>query len=581
MMRSAVRKTFLCGALVLALAACSGKPETGLTSGEGILRYVPAETPYVLAMTKRIPDDVRAKLGAGTRQVMQAYPQMLRAALSQAAEEEAEQSAEAAERIERLTAILDELAAMVTPEGIPAAGIDENSTAALYGVGLLPVLRVTLSDGALFERTFAELEAKAGGKMAVAAVDGHSYRYAADEQGRFIVAVIDDQLVVSFVPAELPEDLLKSVLGLTLPRTSIAASGALAELAATYGYLEYGLGMIDIQRLAATFLDEQSGVNQWLLASMDHDATALTDACRAEIRSMAGIVPRIVTGYTALTARNIATNSVFELRRDLAAGLQTITAPVPGLGREQEGLFSFGMSLDLAAAREFYAARLAAMEANPYECELFADLQAGVARGKAALQQPLPPVAYGVRGFLAVVEDIHGLDFQAKQPPTSIDMRFLLASDNPQGLVAMGAMFSPEIAALNLQPNGKPQKLGLPALASMVDAAYIAMTDDALALSVGAGSERGLTDMLKAAPARPEPFLSVDVDAGRYYGFLGSAITTGIAQSDDPEAAQAAEMMAATSDMMKSFEDLFSRVSFTIRFTERGIEMPSNVSLAE
>lgn len=581
-MPTVIRNTLLCFAfaLPLALIACSDEPQSVLTSEEGILRYVPADTAYVFAMPKRVPDDVREKLGAGTAEIMNAYRKLAQAAIDQRPEdpEDAELTAEGRQRI---SALIDEVAAMITPEGIPAAGIDRDSTAAIYGVGLLPVLRVTLSDGARFDDTFAKLEEQGGATMDVATIEGHSYRYAGDEKGRFIVAVIGNQLVISMVPSDLPEDLLKSVLGLTLPSNSIADSGALAELAETYGYLEYGLGIIDIERLAATFLDEQSGINKWLLQTMDHDTAALTDVCKAEIRSLAGIVPRVVSGYTELSTENLNTRSVFELRSDLAAGLQTITAPVPGLGQEQGGLFSFGMSLDMQAARKFYSARLDAMEADPYECELLADLQAGVAQGQAALNQPLPPVVYGIRGFLAVVDEIQGLDIQKKQPPTKIDMRFLLATDNAPALLAMGAMFSPEIAALNLQPDSKPVKLDVPALSSTVDAAYIAMSEDALALSVGSGSEAGLAEMLKATSPQPAPFMSMDMDAARYYGFLGDAMAGNLAASDDPAEVQSAEMVQATSGMMRTFEKLFSRVSFDVQFTERGVEIPSRMSLAE
>lgn len=584
-MPTAIRKTLLCLVLAvpLTLVACSDKPKSVLTSEEGILRYVPAETPYVFAGLKPLPDDVREKFAASTEAAIEIYPRLLKAALipTPADTEQAELTAE--ER-ERYAAIIDELAAMITPEGIPAAGIDyRESVAAFYGVGLLPVLRITLTDGALFNETFGKLEKRAGKSLDVATIDGHSYRYAGDEKGRLILAVIDDQLVVSLVPADLPENLLKSVLGLTLPANTIAESGTLAELAETYGYLEHGLGMIDVQQVAATFLDEQAGVNEWLLKAFDHDTVALTDVCKAEIRSMAGIMPRVTSGYTELSTENMTMNSVLELRSDLAAGLQAITAPVPGLGQDHGGLFSFGMSLDMAAAREFYAARLDAMEADPYECELFADLQAGVAQGRAALQQPLPPVVYGIRGFLTVIEDIQGLDIEKKQPPTKIDMRFLLASESPQGLLAMGAMFSPQIASLDLQPDSKPVKLEIPALTS-VGAAYIAMSEDALALSVGSESGTKLSAMLKATSAQPAPFMSMEMDAGRYYRLLGDAIASSAATGGAnaaPADPQSAEMLQATSDMMKAMEQLLSRIAFDVQLTERGIEIPSSMTLAE
>lgn len=584
-MHNAIRSKLLRLAFFLPLlvTACSDAPEDAsetLTAEDSILSYVPAETPYVFAALEPMPDEVKDKLGPMTQEVVQAYKKLVQAAINQPPEDPETEAKMSAEEKQRLSAMLDELAGMISVDGIPEAGIDSDSKAAFYGVGLLPVLRVSLSDGALFEATFKKLETKAGGEMDVATIDGHSYRYGGTNEARLIVAVIEDQLVVTVVPVAMPEDLLKSVLGLTLPDTSIAESGALGTVAEKYGYKAYGLGIVDVERIAATFVDDQSGVNNTLLSLMEHDTSNLSDVCKAEIRSMAGIMPRVVTGYTEITPEHIASNSVFELRSDIATGLQSVTAPVPGLGAEQGGLFSFGMSLNLGAARDFYSARLDALEADPYECELFADLQASMAEGRAMLNQPVPPIVYGFRGFLAVVDNIQGMDIQKKQPPTEIDMRFLIATENAQGLLAMGAMFSPEIASLNLKPDSQPVKLELPAVAAMADAAYVAMSENALALSVGNGSEAGLTKMLSASSVEPAPFMSMDMDAARYYGFMGDAMAAG-GEDGDPEDVQSAEMVQATSDVMKAFERMFSRVAFDIQFTERGIEIPSDMVLAE
>ena len=117
-------------------------------------------------------------------------------------------------------------------------------------------------------------------------------------------------------------------------------------------------------------------------------------------------MPRIVGGYNDLSTEQIASTAIFELRDDIAGELTKLSAPVPGLGKDHGGLMSFGLGLDLLAARKFYEARLDALDANPYECELFAELQAGVAGGRAALQAPLPPIVYGIKGFLAVSSDM-------------------------------------------------------------------------------------------------------------------------------------------------------------------------------
>ncbi|HZD51623.1 MAG TPA: hypothetical protein VE175_01130, partial [Woeseiaceae bacterium] len=354
----------------------------------------------------------------------------------------------------------------------------------------------------------------------------------------------------------------------------------LATLAGTYGYTAYGLGLVDVGRIAGTFLDEQSGVNDALLKLMEHDRTTLSDVCRDEIRAVAGVVPRVVAGYTEMSTERITSKSVIELRGDLATGLQQITAPVPGLGQEHGGLLSLGMSIDLPALREFYSARLDALEADPFECELFADAQSGVAAGRAALQKPLPPAVYSFHGFLAVIDDIKGMDIAKKQPPTDIDMRFLLASSNAQGLVAMGAMFSPQIAELDLKPDSKPVKLDLPAGAAPISEAWVAMSEDALAVSVGAGGAAALTELMTSSAAEPSPFMSMDVDAGRYYGFLGDTLATAEPAGADEKAAPR-EVIEATEELMTSFRDVFDRISFDIQFTERGVEIPSTMALAD
>ena len=262
-----------------------------------------------------------------------------------------------------------------------------------------------------WKRQSVKLEESAATKMSVATIDNHEYRYAGDEKGRVIVAIIDNELVISLVPTELSEEHLKTVLGLTLPDQNIAQSGSLKNVADKYEFEDYFVGYIDMQQFASVFLDDQSGVNAELLSMLEFEGTQISDVCKSEMRSIAGVMPRIVAGYTDVSTEKISSKAVFELRDDLAAGVATMTGPVPGLGSDQGGIFSLGMSTDLMAAREFYSGRLDAMEAEPYECEDLAEFQYGVAAGREMLNQPLPPIVYGFKGFLAVVEDIEGLDF--------------------------------------------------------------------------------------------------------------------------------------------------------------------------
>ncbi|MDH3553926.1 MAG: hypothetical protein OER22_15040, partial [Gammaproteobacteria bacterium] len=482
------------------------------------------------------------------------------------------------EKYQRANAVVDELMTLMSIEGMRSAGLGRDATGVLYGNGLLPVVRVQLSDGALFEDALSRLESEAGEKLPVAEIGGNSIRYFDADQVKILLGVINDQAVFTVAPASFDDAQLGEVLGLKLPAKSIADSGALQKIAKDYGFTNHYVGYFDFQAIADRFVGEASGLDAELLALIDYDPAELSSVCRAEIRAVAGIAPRMVLGYTDIDKDKLDSTVVIELRDDIAAGVQTLPAAVPGLGGDKGALMSFGMSIDMKAAREFLEARLDAMEAKPFECEYFADLQAGVAGGRQALNQPVPPMVYDFKGFLAVIDEIEGLDVATQTPPTSIDGSFLLAMNNAEALIAMGAMFSPELASLNLQADGNPVPLELPQMQAMGIAAFAAMNENALAISVGEDSESELDGLLGAAASDPSPFMSFSMDAARYYGFLGEAMA---ADGDDKENAPTAEMQAAMQEVMAAVANVYDRMSVDVRFTERGVELISSVTLQD
>lgn len=557
----------------LVLTGC-GKDEK--TPDTALLKYVPADTPYVFASLEPLPDDVMDELEPMIDRVLVSYRSVLEEVVV-AKEAELSEEERAGEDTQRAKAFVEGLSTLMSVEGMRGAGIARDSLMAFYGNGLLPVMRVELSDGALFEAEIARLEQQAGDQMPVAEFEGQSYRYFDAEQIRIVIAVVEEQAVFALVPAVFDDSQTGRALGLTLPDSSIAESTVLQDIISKYDYTNHVVGFVDVAAIAERFVGQPTGLDVDLMALIENDDAELSDVCKAEIREAAGIVPRMVVGYTDISAKRFDSNIVFELRDDIASGLQELPAVVPGLGGDHGGLMSFGMSLDVKAARSFIEARLDAMEADPFECEQFADVQGGVAQARESLNQPLPPLVYDFKGFLAVIDEIEGLDVTTQTPPTSVDGSLLLAMDNAQGLVAMGAMFSPELAALNLQPGGDPVALDLPQLQAMGVSAFAALTDSALAVSVGEESESEVQGMLDAEGSSPAPFMSFSIDAARYYSFMGEAIAAGEVGEDAPTP----EMQAALQNLMQSVADLYDRMSGDVLFTENGIEMHMTETLKD
>lgn len=559
---------------VLLLAGCDqsdkATDETSvLNSADTILKYVPADTPYVLANVEPLPDALLDKLEPKIERLLQAYQIVLREIVA---------AKHADDPDSQVPAIVDELASLLSIDGMRAAGLSRDATGVFYGNGLLPVLRIETSDGALFDAMLSRVEESAGHQLPVASIGDYSYRYVDADKVKIIIAVLDNQAVFTVVPSSSDTDQISQALGLTLPAESIADSGVLQTLAREYGFTDHYVGFIDNVAIAEAIIGGGNGKNTGLMALMERDSAGLSDVCRAEILSLAGIAPRIVLGYTEVSLESLRSTAVVEFRADIAAGLQQLPNAIPGLGIDQGGLMSFGLGINVKAAREFIEARLESLEAEPFECDYFAGLQQGVAGARKALSQPIAPMIYDFKGFLAVVDDIQGLDIATRTPPTSIDASFLLAMDNAQTLVSLGTMFSPELAALNLQPDGKSIELELPTMQAMEMSAHVALTKNAVAVSVGADSATEVEEMLTAEVMDPPPLISFSVDAERYYGFLGNAIA---ASKQDQEDAASPEMQAALKDVMQAVADLYDRMTANVLLTERGLEIESSVTLSD
>jgi hypothetical protein len=108
--------------------------------------------------------------------------------------------------------------------------------------------------------------------------------------------------------------------------------------------------------------------------------------------------------------------------------------------------------------------------------------------------------------------------------------------------------------------------------------AFAVLSDDAIAISVGDGAEAELEGMISAEAAAEAPFVSFSMDASRYYGFLGDAIAAGEADSED---APSPKLQAALNEIMVAVADVYDRMSADVRFTPRGVEIDTSVTLKD
>ena len=143
----------------------------------------------------------------------------------------------------------------------------------------------------------------------------------------------------------------------------------------------------------------------------------------------------------------------------------------------------------------------------------------------------------------------------------------------------MAAMMSPEVAALNLVPDGKAKRLDLPQLAEIAEQAFAALSANGLSVSMGEGADANAEGMLTADVASSKPLMSAAFDAKRYYEFIGKAMLEEQAAEGDEQVPLA--MRIAMRDAMVSSGEMYKRMAVNVHLTERGVEVDTRMTLVD
>lgn len=545
------------GDSVAAAAAAAGVD----ARAETLLGYVPSDAAYAFAMLQPMPADVGAKLEAMLGAQLESYSGMMARALNDIQESGSD------EVDPLLLATLEEMSTRMSVQGLRSMGYDIDAVNAIYGVGLLPVMRMTLSDTAGFESFIAAVEERADQPFQSGSAGGVDYRYFdLDDEFRVLFSTAQGHLVAALVPSGLGAENLARVIGSAPPPASMVDDNRLAQLNAEYDWLPHGTGYLDIAAVVQALLrSEDDPLSSELRSLMGWGEEEVSDACRTEMREMAEVVPRIVSGMRQYDTDALVNQTVIRLRDDIASGLTNLAVPLPGIDDTDAGLLSMGVSFRLLALKEFAQTRVDAIQTDPYQCEWFADLN-NVEAASAQLQQPIPPFISVFKGFRFILDDLQMNEDQAY----GVDPkgRVLIAMDNPQMLLGMAQMMSPELAALELKPDGKPVALPTDSLPAGSPQPYLAMTDAGIAIGVGDEGAR-LRELLEAPePADDEvtPVLTFGYDLGALADLMN-----GVSKMNP----DADEMPEQELEELKQIlgNQMFERVGASVYFSSAGVDV--------
>src|ERR1700730_5940158 len=127
--------------------------------------------------------------------------------------------------------LLDEIKTRDSLDKWREIGFKPDARVALYGVGMVPVMRLELGNPGAFRAEVARIEEKLGEKLALAKTGDQEYWQHDNDKLAAVVAIEGTHLVATVLPPTASDALKQTRLGITRPAQNLAASGALQALA--------------------------------------------------------------------------------------------------------------------------------------------------------------------------------------------------------------------------------------------------------------------------------------------------------------------------------------------------------------
>lgn len=486
-------------ALAVSVSACgkdtpSGEAAPALQTQTHLLEAVPADTPYLVSAVEPAP---LAEILPWLRTLDDAAmptPEEFEALFA---------DPDLKPRKRRMLALLQELTGHFTPAGLEELGFSATPRFALYGIGVLPAMRLDVQDPAKVRDFLSRWATRAGVSGEQREFAGQTYWSYPSLRGNrsIVVAFVGDQLVAGVAPREAEPvfvaELFNDTPARSLDPSAVAADGAAAGLA------PYSIGWIDLPRLAEALLRPEPGAHTELWKTLRIAKRDISETCRTETFGLARNVPRIAFGSQDWSPSSVSMRMAVRVDDALPSKLDLTRTGAPLVGTPAtDGAIGYaGFSFDLAAMTAAVRERAAQVVAQPFACEWYEPLN----RAARVVGSPAfaPPGALGkVTGGTMLVRDLRVEDREDRaRPAVTADALLALATSQPTDVFDFLKVMHPATSQMEIEPDGLFRDL--PAdLAARVEAPAVIAHPNALTITTGlAARELVATSYVSASPA--------------------------------------------------------------------------------
>lgn len=524
-------------------SACSSAParpdEEALTRQSGVPAFfhnIPADTPYLVTGMEPFP------LSLVLPDNLEKYGPLLDSFFDRFADE-LQSGMQTEDRASRaVLALLEEFRGNFSVQGLEKLGFSMQPRVALYGIGPLPVFRMSLHDPAAFDAMLTRIENKAG--IAVERHTQHDISYRLYRFGEVLlpVSIHGNELIVGITPAQSAEVYLPYMLGIKKPEQSLATHNQIQEIIQAYQVHPGLVGYMDLLAIFEMALEPeglgavQGEVFQTFL-SAEEDLSQISEVCRQEMLSIFALMPRIVAGYEEFTLSKIQAVLALEFTSSFAERLDQTRTPIPGVHSQvhQDSMASLGIGIDLEKLVGLFGWLASEVQEKSFQCEAFAELNEGAAKFQV-LSSMMPEFIMDIRGISLAIQSLtlgENIEVESLDDSLSLQAIGIVNSKNPTMLFQTLQYFVPFLAELELEENRiTPMASAEYAELGHWLSPHLIKTATSLGFSVGTGMQDEMASLLEAMQPTTSPLLRVSYNFSKILQLL-AANTRGQAEADE------------------------------------------------
>lgn len=356
-------------------------------------------------------------------------------------------------------------------------GLGEHPRLAVYTIGLVPTMRLTLTDPAAFHGFVDEAEKRGevtADTSSYRGVDLRSYPLAMDgDPGRaaLVVAVYDGVGILTLDVSGFRDDVLPVALGLRRPETTVAGSGIRERIARAHDLEGGAVSFINHRAFAAALTGGEDVLAARMVTSLAGDGTTgleplRTPPCREDLAAITDVSPLTAFGWADGTAPDgpLHVKGVTEINdASLAQSLERLRGHLPAFLNEEatRPLLSFALALDMSKLAPVITDLWQRFTNAPFQCEWLVEAQQRLRGGNPAVIAMATAMVSSVRGISLSLYDVPA-EKDPDAPAKNVDALLTLSAADPDPLIALAQSFVPALAGVKFPADGTPVALPVP-----------------------------------------------------------------------------------------------------------------------